>query len=309
VRTLQAIAAGLRAPWTRLRLVLALWGVRLVPVLLAFGLPVHERALDASARHPDSGLLLDAPADASGFAYAWTSDFFRDGFPDAPERVFWIVVVAWVLGTVLAGGIVAKLVDGDARRPLLQECGRYAGPFLRLGLVALAVFYVLDAGFNAFLREAHEEQALHHHTQDFSVSKQWVRGLPFLVMVYLLGLVHAYARIDVVASGRRSALLCFARGLGILVARLPWLLLLETGMLLAAGAAVLIAGLVPSLLPLSASSSWVPVGLFLALLALTSLLRTGVEVGAMDARCRLLVDAGPSRNGTEGSWLVETPAA
>ena len=77
-------------------------------------------------------------------------------------------------------------------------------------------------------------------------------------------------------------------------------------MLLATGGAILLAAFVPTLLPLSASSSWVPVGLFLALLALTSLLRTGVEVGAMEARCRLLVDAdGPSQNGTEGEAAVD----
>jgi hypothetical protein len=217
--------------------------------------------------------------------------------------------VTWVLGTVVAGGVVARLVDGG-RRSLLEECGRYAGPFLRLGLVALAgfYFYVLDAAFNAFLHEAHEEQALLHHTQDHAVEMAWVRGLPFVAIAHVLGLVHAYARIDAVASGRRSALVCFARGLGILVAKLPWLLVLETGMLLATGAAILLAAFVPTLLPLSASSSWVPVGLVLALLALTSLLRTGVEVGAMEARCRLLVGADEaSQNGTEGALGIEIP--
>lgn len=309
MKTLDAVAAGLRAPWKRLGLVLALWATRLLPVVLAFGLPLYDRARAASAHHPDSGLLLDAPADGTGFAYAWTTDFFRDGFPDAADRVFWLVVFAWLAGTVVAGGIVARLVDGGRKRGLLEDCGRYAGRFLRLGLLVLVAFTLLDIAFNAILLERHEEQALLHHTQDHAIGKAWVRGLPFVAMAWLLGLVHAYARIDAVASNRRSALVSLLRGLGILVARLPWLLLLEGCMLLATGAAILVAAIVPALLPLDASSTWVAIGLFLALAALASLLRTGIEVGAMEARCRLLVGASEplSRTGTEGSWLVETP--
>ena len=305
-----ALAAGVRAPWSRFRLVAMLWLARIVPILLAFGLPAYERASRASAHHPDSGRLLEGANDRSGFVYAWTSDFFRTDFADASDRVFWLVVVVWALATFLAGGIVARLVHGGGSGLFLAECGRYAGRFLRLGLTVLALFYAVDLAFNALLLEHHRERELLHQTQDYAIERAWVRGLPFVAIVYILGLVHAYARIDVVANDRRSAVLSMVRGLGILVARLPWLLGLELAMLLATGVAILLATAVPRFFPLSGSSTWIAVSVYLALAALTSFLRTGIEVGAMEARSILLVggpEPRPSQIETDGSWIVETP--
>ena len=95
-----------------------------------------------------------------------------------------------------------------------------------------------------------------------------------------------YARIDIVANARRSVLVAFLRGISTLLLRLPRLLLVETGMLLAIGAA---AGLAWFLTRVAAPAGPVPIAVFLFLAALTSYLRTGIEIGAMEARCRLLV--------------------
>jgi hypothetical protein len=148
--------------------------------------------------------------------------------------------------------------------------------------------YVCDLLINAVVAAAHDEQARSHHTQDFAVRKAVTRGVLFVALVYLVGLVHSYARIEIVAHERRSAVLAFVRGLGTLVTRLPKLILLEAAMLLAAGAAALVAfGLVRAA-ALEADATWAGVTAFLVAALLGSYLRSGIELGALEARCRLL---------------------
>jgi hypothetical protein len=284
-----ALVAGLRAPLVRWRLVLLLWLSRLLPAVLAFGLPAYARAHARSAHHPDAGLLLDPARDAEGFCHSWTADFFRDGWSAAPEVLFWVVVCTWVLVTCLAGGIVARLVHGGSAGLFLAECGRYAGRFLRLGLVAAFCFYLADLACNALLAELHAEGARRHATEDYVLSRTWMRGTLFLALVYVLGLVHAYARIDIVAHERRSALLAFLRAVATLALNLPRLLVVEVGMLALAGLAALVALVVArGAAPTGPQASLPALGAFFLLALLASYLRSGVELGAMDARCRLL---------------------
>jgi hypothetical protein len=282
-----AIAAGFAAPLRRWRLVLLLWLARLVPVFLVVGVPAYDAVRARSEYHPDAGRLLAAAGSEDGFAYRWTSDLFRAASPASPDTVFWLIVVTWLLVGFFAGGITARLVFGEAGL-FLAECGRYAARFLRLLLVAAVCVYVCDLLINAVLAAAQDEQARTQHTQEFAVREEVTRGVLFVALVYLVGLVHSYARIEIVAHERRSAVLAFVRGLGTLVTRLPKLFLLEAAMLLGAGAAALVAfGLVRAA-ALEADATWAAVAAFLVAALIGSYLRSGIELGALEARCRLL---------------------
>lgn len=293
---LDALAEGLRAPIARAGLALPLWLARLLPAALVVGLPLFEAARERSAHHPDAGLLLDPSRDATGFAYAWLGDFGRGALERAPDTLFWLVLAGWALVTFLAGGVVARLLAAEGERPpLLAECGRFAGRFFRLALLVLALAYVADAWLNAFLAKAHAEEVRAEHLEDLKIQRSLARSMLFVAILYLLGLVHAYARIDLVRSDRRSAFAALLRGFGTLFFRLPSLVVVETGMLLANGAALLLAWIVTqkALAP-RAGAGWATLGLWLALCALFDYLRTGIEVGAMAARCRLLRPPPPS---------------
>ena len=291
----RALAAGLRAPFSRCRLVLLLWAARILPIVLLIALPVAWKVQDVSAHDPDARYLLNGARDSNGYVFAWTGDFFRDHFTDMPDRVFWLVVVSWMLVTFLAGGIVSRLVGTEPEGvPFLVQCGRFVGRFLRLGLIVLGLFYVADVGINTFLSRVHADAVRLEHTQDYRIETGIYRGLLFMALLYLLGLVHSYARIDLVARDRRSAFVAFFCGLGTLLTRLPKLFLLEGGLLLAAGVAAVLAwlGLRQSGL-VTPDSGWISIGIFMVLAAVTSYLRTGIELGAVEARCRLLIPVAP----------------
>jgi hypothetical protein len=285
-----ALVAGLRAPVRRVRLAAALWLFRLVPVLLLLGLPAFEALSARTASHPDAGALLDPAADGDGFAWAFTQDFFRAGMPGVGDRMVLLAVLGWLLVAFLAGGITSRLVHAASpKAPFLEECGRYAGRFLRLALVAAALAYLADVGVNALLKDLHDARARLHATQEYPVTRTAQRGLLFLAILHVVGALHAYARIDVVANERRSALSAFARAFGTLLVRFPSLLLVELGMIAATGAAALVAWVLLKVAsPLHGDSGWIPIGLFLGLAAFASYLRSGVEVGVLEARCRML---------------------
>jgi hypothetical protein len=283
--------------------VLLLWLARLVPIALFFSLPLYDAMRKDLARQPQARALLDAPADASGFSWAWTNDFLRTSF-DTEHRLFWLFLAGWLTVCVLAGGIVAALLHG--REPIAAACGRYAGRMLRLGLIAAALLYLADAGVNGVLEAHHAEAARGHHTQDFEVKRAFMRAALFAGLAFLIGVVHSYARIDLVARERRSAFVAFGRALGTLLARLPKLLVLEAGMLLAAGAAALLAYLLLRMARPGAQAGWVSFGIFVVALCLGSYLRTGIELGTLAARCRLLVPP-PARPASPFETLLPPP--
>jgi hypothetical protein len=288
---LKAIASGLWAPVRRPRLVFALWLTRLVPILLFFTLPLCGAAGEELGRNPQARALLDAPADESGFAWAWTNDFLAARF-DAPDRVFWLCLASWLLVSVLSGGLVSAFVQRPGG-PLLAACGRYAGRFVRLAAVAAVLLYLADAAINGVLAAGHADGARAHFTQELGVERAMWRGILFPALAVLIGAVHSYARIDVVANERGSALLSFGRGFGILLTRLPKLLVVEAAMLLAAGVVALVAHLLVPLSRPGAASGWASFGAFLVVASLSSYLRTGIELGTLEARCRLLVPPAP----------------
>ncbi|MGQ0614377.1 MAG: hypothetical protein ACT4PV_11625 [Planctomycetaceae bacterium] len=289
-----ALVVGLKAPWERRGLAALLWLARLLPILLVFTLPVYDAARAASAYHPDAPLLLDPGADASGFAFAWMSDFSRSGLGRASETLFWLILLAWTITTFLAGGITRRLLPGDGpRSPLTLDCARFFGRFMRLAFLFLLLAYALDVWVNTLLLPSHEKAVLKEHTEGLRIERSILRGLVLLTLLHILGAVHSYARIDLVLNDRRSAFVAFLRGLVTLLVRLPSLFLLEVALLLASGAAVLLAWFVTRRLVVAGSASGVlAIGVSLGLMAFASFLRTGLELGVLAARCRLLAPRG-----------------
>ncbi len=298
-----SLAHGLRAPLVRWRLVLVLWLSRLLPIVVVLGLPLYQSIGQSVGRHPDAGHLLEPEADSTGFFFAWTSDFFRDTMPDVPDRLFWLVVVAWFAVVFFAGGIVGRLVRLSEAAPVsdaeylpehendpgfMMDCGRYFGRFLRLAVLLVVLAHVIDYGLNGILAESQAKRAMVHHTQDFVIQKTLARGLLSLVGVWLLGLIAAYTQIHMVISDRASAVLSFLRAVRIVLRRLLSVLLVESGMLALAGLAALAAWLLPRAVRPDAGSTGLGIGLFVVVAAVVSYLRSGVEVGAMEARVRLV---------------------
>jgi hypothetical protein len=281
------LAAGLWAPLRRWRLVLVLWLARLLPILIFFGLPIFSQLHEQVAQHPDANQLLEPAGDTSGFTFQWLSDTVRNDVSGASDRVFWLILASWLLVTLVAGGITARLIHGRDGS-FLEACGRYAGRFVRLGLLAAVGFYALDFVVNALLAEAHAKAEYLHHTQEYARGKAIVRGALFLTVLQVLGAIHSYARIEIVANERRSAVLSLLRGLATLILRLPKLLVIEVAMLFATGVAVLVAWLLRAANPLTADASWLPVAGVILFTAAASYLRTGIELGTLEARCRLL---------------------
>jgi hypothetical protein len=288
---LAAISSGLWAPVRRPKLALALWLGRLVPIVLFFMLPLLDAALGEIGRNPDARAVLDASADTTGFSSSWQGDFLATRF-DAPERVFWLILLSWLVVAALTGGLISAFVQRP-EGPLLAACGRYAGRFVRLAAVAAVLFYLADAAVNGVLAAGHDTASRAQFTQDFADRRALWRGILFPVLAVLIGAVHSYAGIDIVANERSSALLSFCRGFGVLLTRLPKLLVVETAMLLTAGVVVLLAHLLVRVALPGTAAGWLSFGMFAVVALLFSYLRTAIELGTLEARCRLLVPPAP----------------
>lgn len=299
-----ALVVGLFAPVRRAKLALVLWLGRLLPILVFFTLPLYGALREDIGRNPQARAVLDAPKDSTGFAWAWTNDFVATKF-DPADRVFWLCLVAWLSVAVLAGGFVAAFVLKPAG-PLLPACGRFAGRFVRLALVAAVLFYLADAAVNSVLAERHLEAGRAQFTQDYGTKRAFMRGILFPALAVLIGAVHSYARIDLVANERRSALLSFARGFGILLVKLPKLLAIELAMLLAAGFAAFLAWFLMRVTRPDGGAGWLSFGFFVTAAAVGSYLRTAIELGTLEARCRVLVPPAPPLSPLE--TVLGTPA-
>ncbi|MCZ6573819.1 MAG: hypothetical protein O7C98_11715 [Planctomycetota bacterium] len=304
----RAIVAAVLAPWTHLRLSLLVWLALLLPVLIGFSLPLYDAAEGATAHNPDATRLLHKPGDKDPFVYAFVGDFVRNDFTDTGDRLFWIPVTAWVLMTVLSGGVVARLVGSESgKRPLLLECGRLAGRFLRLALVAAFVLYMADLAVNFLWAMKYDDWLLLHHTEALRIEGIMLRGAVFVTAWHLLHMVHAYAKIDIVHRDGRSALLAYLRGIGIFLRRIHRLVPLELGLLLVHLLFLFVAFLVLSgLRPKTPDVAWHRIGLFLGFGALYLFLRSGFSVGVMVARTRLIL---PTPAGAGAAAVVGEEAA
>lgn len=135
MRALALTRRGLRRAGREWRLALLLWLTHFVVALIALA-PVAAALVAALGESPEGDLLLDHPS------LALVVDLLRQapefGARLAPALVA-ALAVAWAGGALLAGGVLEVLVTDD-QRPLLHRFGRgagkFAGRFLRLGLVA-----------------------------------------------------------------------------------------------------------------------------------------------------------------------------
>lgn len=135
MRALALTRRGLRRAGREWRLALLLWLTHFVVALIALA-PVAAALVAALGESPEGDLLLDHPS------LALVVDLLRQapefGARLAPALVA-ALAVAWAGGALLAGGVLEILVTDD-QRPLLHRFGRgagkFAGRFLRLGLVA-----------------------------------------------------------------------------------------------------------------------------------------------------------------------------
>ena len=181
---LRAARCGLCAPFRRVRLVLLLWCSRLVPLLFLAGLPawVHLRA--GTARHPDAALLLDTASRPEGFAAEWQRALFADLVPSPPFGLAVAGVVAWLLVTVLAGGLTVRLLG--QREPLAGACLRLAGRFLRLGLVMAVLLLAVHLAIAGPLGAS--QASLEHaaYTQDAAIRDRTLRGALLLLAAWTL---------------------------------------------------------------------------------------------------------------------------
>lgn len=135
MRALALTRRGLRRAGREWRLALLLWLTHLVVAAVALA-PVAAALLAALGAAPEGDLLLESPS------LALLVDLLRQA-PELGARLAPALVaalaVAWAGGALLSGGVLEVLVTDD-RRPLLHRFGRgagkFAGRFLRLGLVA-----------------------------------------------------------------------------------------------------------------------------------------------------------------------------
>ena len=277
----------------------------MLPPLVLLGLPAYAELREATAHHPGAAALLAPDTDATGAAGAWLLDLLGRSVLGDLDRVLAVLAIDWLLVTLLTAGLVGCLSGGE--RSLRQGCRRFGGRFLLLGLYSALLVLLVQVFIEGVLRPAQSEAVGEAVTQTVALRGQYLREGLLMLSIWLVWLLHTCARVDLVVHDRRSVLRAIGGGIGLLLDRLPALLLVETGMLLAAGAVALLYGLTGRiLLAPGPRSGWF--GLCALLLAGTfvSLLRTGVEIGTLEARCRALAPD-PSPNETLESEVTPDP--
>lgn len=272
---LRAFAAGLRAPLRHWRLVVLLWAVNLAVALpLAAVLAdeikaslgkslVAEELLEGfdtgwhgEFRHGASrlartfgGELLGAGAFFENLERWWRGDLLS--LPPALVAAGILYAVVWAF---LLGGVLERLA-GSATGGFFAACGRHWFRFLRLALVAAVLYYLVyrlvRAGFGAL--EAASRDLTSERT-----ALLWVLAGAALTVLLLAAVRTAfdYAKIAVVAEGRRSALGAAWAGLR-LVARRPFATLGLYGAFALVGALLL--ALYALLPPFAGAGTWATV--------------------------------------------------
>lgn len=288
---LRAFAAGLRAPLRHWRLVALLWAVNLAVALPLAAVLADEikgslgRSLVAQEllegfdtgwhgelRHGGSrlaetfgGEVLGAGAFFENLERWWRGDLLS--LPPALVAAGLLYAVVWAF---LLGGVLERLVWTDGRRNeeggggvgpggsgdgLFAACGRHWFRFLRLALVAAVLYYLVyrlvRAGFGAL--EAASRDVTSERT-----ALLWVLAGAALTVLLLAAVRTAfdYAKIAVVAHGRRSALAAAWAGFRF-VARRPFATLGLYGAFAFLGALLL--ALYALLPPFAGAGTWATV--------------------------------------------------
>jgi hypothetical protein len=272
---IRAFTAGLRAPGRHWRLVVLLWAVNLAVALPLAAVLAEEiqgslgRSLVAEEllegfdtgwhgelHHGGSrlaetfgGELLGAGAFFENLERWWRGDLLS--LPPALVAAGVLYAVVWAF---LLGGVLERLVRPDGSG-FFAACGRHWFRFLRLALVAAVLYYLVyrlvRAGFGAL------ETAGRDLTSE-RTALLWVLAGAALTVLLLAAVRTAfdYAKIAVVAEGRRSALGAAWTGLRF-VARRPFATLGLYGAFALLGALLL--ALYALLPPFAGAGTWATV--------------------------------------------------
>lgn len=213
-----AIARGLRAAITSGSFVALSWMYGLLAVLAAgftvfvFVLVSHGVANSAVGSQLRSGMSAD-----------WLIDTVTQ--PGAGSKVLSVVLFGLALALVysaasiaLSGGVVSRVVDAVAggrpdRSSFLSECGRYAGPMLRVSVIEFIflgiVGTVLALAWGAGL------------TGGAGNTFAWVSVAIIAITLSTIAAVADVARVHVVAAADRSALSAWKDAISHAVQRAP----------------------------------------------------------------------------------------
>ena len=222
---LSLAATGLRHALSSAR---PLLGVLLVQLLLALTvvLPFHAAVAGKLDAHPHAAALAGAPTAADkalGWEAGMDAGLWRDtkrelgkAYDGLPVTLFWTLLLAWLFGAVAAAGFLGMAAEPGPRSTsrFFALGGRGFFRMLRVGLVFACAFVLVGRlvheGWAAAM-EGPEEAAASE------TSRWWgdrAREGTLFVLFLMLRVVADLARADLIAGGRRSALLAFFRRIG-----------------------------------------------------------------------------------------------
>lgn len=302
---IRAFVSGLRAAVRHWRLVALLWAVNLAVALpFAAALAGEIRASVGNSLVAEEllagwdagwhgelqfeggrlvqtfgGEVLGAGAFFENLERWWKGDLLS--LPPALVAAGLLYAVLWAF---LLGGVLERLVrPGDADRPFWGAAGRYALRFVRLALLSGVLYYLLyrlvRAGFGAL------EDAARDVTSERTALLWVLAGVALTILLLAaVRVVFDYAKIAVVAEGRRSALGAAWAGLRFVAAR-PFATLGLYGAFALLGALLL--ALYALLPPFTGGGTWATV-LLAALVPQVALAgKLALRLGLLGAESRL----------------------
>ena len=219
-----------RAPW----LVIGLWlSTLLLALPAAFGL--HA----ALGEHLGDSLAAQAAAD--GMNFDWWNEFLAQssgvgrtfvpailgfaaviqnlsGVADAaapPSPVVWVVAAQLIVSTFLIGGVLDRLARDRVigAGVFFAACGVFAGRFLRLGVVVVAVYAFLFITVHGWLFDRLYPWLIEDLTVERTafLYRMALYGV-FAGLVLVANLVFDYAKVRAVVEDRRSMIGALAAG-------------------------------------------------------------------------------------------------
>jgi|GEM_PF-5540851 len=216
-----------------LRCMRPLVAVLIVQLLLALTvvLPFHAAVANKLDAHPHAAALAGAPTAADralGWEAGMDAGLWRDtkrelgtSYDGLPVQLVWTLLLAWLFGAVAAAGFLGLAVEPGpcSTTRFFALGGKGFFRMLRVGLVFACAFVLVGRlvyeGWGAALADREAAAA--------SESTKWwgerAREVTLFVLFLVLRVAADLARADLIAGGRRSALLAFLRRLGTLVAR------------------------------------------------------------------------------------------
>jgi hypothetical protein len=222
-----ALRAGLRHAWRARR-------VLLVVMLVHLGLgltvvqPMQTRLAARLDSHAHAPALAGAPDELDRRSSAWQAGGLDAGlwrdvkhlekslFDTQAISLFWVALVAWLFGAVVAGGhLGTSAAPGRIRVGAFFEAGgTWFGRMLRVGLVFGLLYYVIGRiviemwGGVASVGEQSLPDSSHGWWGE------WMRAAVVTVFFLWLRVAADLGRADIVLHDRRSALGAVFRGLG-----------------------------------------------------------------------------------------------